>query len=44
MLDVGWSAMFPSCLGQLEPIAEAGSGEWGDAQPQGLGVGRTEQQ
>lgn len=33
--------MFPSCLGQLEPVAEAGTVEWGDAQPQGLVVGQS---
>lgn len=38
MLDLCWSAVFASCLGQLEPRAQAGSGEWGDAQLQGLAV------
>ena len=41
MLNLGCSAMFPSHLGHLEPTAEAGSGEWGDAYLQGLGVGQS---
>lgn len=41
MLDLGWSATFPTCLGQLEPAAETGSGEWEDGQHQGLGAGQS---
>lgn len=40
-MDLGWSAVFPFCFEQLKPTAETGSGEWGDAQPQKLGVGQS---
>ena len=41
MVDLGWFALFPCCLGQLEPTAEAGSGELEDGQHQGLGLGQS---
>lgn len=41
MLDLVWSATFPSGLGQLEPTAEVDSGEWEDGQHQGLSVGQS---